>query len=942
MKALFYVTLFCISFFSTTTRAHYLVIWQQGAQPQTDEVQIDDTVYHHRILKNESPAAESRGHLSWRAISRLSPVTESPSATHLLSLRSAPSVYHAEYDQPAEISLVPFDPEYPNQGHHTILQSEQAWDVQTDCTSVVTAVIDTGINATHPDLNNVLWQNEDEIAGNGLDDDQNGYVDDVQGACVRADCSDWDVTDGSGHGTHVAGIIGANTHNGVGTSGLCWQSRLMVIKALGSNGTGSLSDVVAGINYATQNGAQLMNISLTIGSASLAMRAAIEAAEQAGILVVAAAGNSSLDNDQRPQYPASYRVEYDHVFSLAATNDLNQLASVSNYGRSHVDMAAPGQDILSTYPMSLADSGYKRLTGTSMATPMATATAALLLAQNSESTPQALKAQMMATGTRQSSLDGRLVVPAVLNTGASLSSTSALPVLFRTELENKQYLLSGARLASVSAVRFTEPRLDGNRTTEFSDVAVTEDGRLQLSLNEATQHGYFTVSNAAGDSNALYIRRPLSAPMQVHYEATENGLLLNWENPVNAETLTIERGTDSIPFQVIGTVSAPSSVFLDTGFDAAQTHRYRIQANYRYFNDVSQAEALEYSIYSPTVTVSPGDTEDPWLSETLATLPISGRISIPLQTQDEGVFELASGTLPPGLQLNSNGLVSGTPTQTGTFDAVIRYLRNQQAVFHKPFTMQVIESTPGLLEVTSRDNLQLEVQSANATPVNVQSLHPATLPASYQGYDWLQIGADRNPASTDTVIDLGIRVKNTDDGRLQHAVLRQTDQSWTEITSVSGAILQADTLNLLITDGSVFDLDGAENGSVQIEIALQGQNNTRLTQSSSSSRCFIASTVYPTQPDKLNQLRHFRDTWLLTHTLGQWLTARYYEYSPAFAHWLEQHAYAQQSVRWILDGSLWLATNATLVLLGLVLVVAGWWLTKTRSRQFKRERPVAA
>jgi subtilisin family serine protease len=209
------------------------------------------------------------------------------------------------------------------------------------------AVLDTGINLAHPDLNTRV------IKGRDFTFSPNDYL------------------DGHGHGTHVAGIIAATVNNDIGMAGACPNCKLLVGKVLSDGGYGGIYNVVQGIDWAVEEGAKIINLSLGGGGVSLPLKDAILNARDNGVLVVAAAGNSHTNNDRRPHYPSSYAS--DNILSVASVQNDDKLSSFSNYGFRSVDVAAPGTRILSTWLRN----GYRYLDGTSMATPLVTGIAAL-------------------------------------------------------------------------------------------------------------------------------------------------------------------------------------------------------------------------------------------------------------------------------------------------------------------------------------------------------------------------------------------------------------------------------------------------------------------------------------------------------------------------------------------------------------------------------------
>ncbi|MBE0565955.1 MAG: choice-of-anchor D domain-containing protein [Krumholzibacteria bacterium] len=241
------------------------------------------------------------------------------------------------------------------------ISATSAWDVFTGSDDVVIAIIDTGLDYNHPDIAANAWVNPGEIPGNGIDDDGNGFIDDVYGWDFIND--DNDPMDDNGHGTHCGGTIGGVGDNGIGVAGVNWNVKLMGLKFLSAGGSGSTADAVEAIQYATMMGVRLTSNSWGGGGYSQAMYDAIADAQANGILFVAAAGNSSTNTDASPHYPSSY--DLDNVVAVAATDHNDALASFSSYGATTVDLAAPGVDILSTLP----GNSYGYLSGTSMATP---------------------------------------------------------------------------------------------------------------------------------------------------------------------------------------------------------------------------------------------------------------------------------------------------------------------------------------------------------------------------------------------------------------------------------------------------------------------------------------------------------------------------------------------------------------------------------------------
>ena len=281
------------------------------------------------------------------------------------------------------------------------INAPEAWDVQTGSRDVVVAVLDSGVDYNHQDLAANIWSNSGEIPGNGIDDDGNNYVDDVYGWDWFYD--DNDPIDDKGHGTHVAGIIGAVGDNNLGVVGVSPEVSLMSLKFQGDfSGVymGFASDAAKAIDYAVDNGADIINASFGGMDFSSVMFDALSRANDAGVLFVASAGNQSNDNDVSPRYPTDY--DLGNVISVAATDNNDQLVQSSNYGATTVDVAAPGVDILSTVP----GNGYELHSGTSTAAPHVAGAAALLLAEDGNLTATELKQTLTDMVTPVSSLAG--------------------------------------------------------------------------------------------------------------------------------------------------------------------------------------------------------------------------------------------------------------------------------------------------------------------------------------------------------------------------------------------------------------------------------------------------------------------------------------------------------------------------------------------------------
>jgi len=306
--------------------------------------------------------------------------------------------------EPVLANITPNDPYYSRQWYLAKIKADSAWGKISTSPDMVIAVIDSGVQVSHPDLRDNIWINEKEIPNNGIDDDHNGFIDDERGWDFVLNVPDpspkfspgWTEA-GVSHGTMIAGIIAAQGNNKIGVTGLTWRAKVMPLKAISDKGEGKISDVIRAVDYAVNNGADIINLSFVSFNYSAAMQEAIRRAHRAGVMIVAAAGNEQSSGggyniEQTPIYPACYDGELigeNMVIGVAATDALDQKAEFSSYGSRCVDLTAPGISFFNAVSLggvtdepNTAYDGY--WSGTSMATPLVSATLALIAQANPE------------------------------------------------------------------------------------------------------------------------------------------------------------------------------------------------------------------------------------------------------------------------------------------------------------------------------------------------------------------------------------------------------------------------------------------------------------------------------------------------------------------------------------------------------------------------------
>jgi thermitase len=338
-------------------------------------------------------------------------------------LNRSPEVAYAEPDffQFASADKTPDDPFYPLQyalvdspdGHD--IDAPAAWATRAGCAKV--AILDTGIDTNHPDLEANVYKSDDK-PNNNKDDDKNGYVDDTYG---------WNAIEGkgsgeddNGHGSHVSGIVAGRGNNDTGVSGVCWSSKLLPVKFMNSKGKGSTSKAIAGIEYAVKQGVKIINCSFGSSSSSSSLHDAVDYAQDHNTLLVVAAGNDSENIDKHPLYPASYSDS--NILAVAASTSDDTLADFSNFGSTAVDVAAPGDSIYSTY----LNGGYRVLSGTSMAAPYASGVAALLRKQEPDATYGNLRYAIRHKVDKPPALQNKVAYDGRLNAQKALAAIASL------------------------------------------------------------------------------------------------------------------------------------------------------------------------------------------------------------------------------------------------------------------------------------------------------------------------------------------------------------------------------------------------------------------------------------------------------------------------------------------------------------------------------------
>lgn len=512
----------------------------------------------------------------------------------LNNVRTHPDVLYAEPNYRVHYALEPDDPAFflqwalqnvgqtihGNEGPvaglpNADINATNAWEISTGDPGFVVATIDTGIDLNHPDLVDNLGQNLGEIGldaegrdkkTNGVDDDDNGYIDDVHGwDFVNQDNQPQD-DDEESHGTHVAGIIGAQGSNDEGVSGVNWLINLMPLKGLDASGDGNLFEIAAAYTYAIKNGARVINASYAYPqNCSFVAQSQTEldvltSARDAGVLVVAAAGNFGCNNDLNPVYPGGY--DLDNILSVAATDPKDEMPSWSNYGPTSVDLGAPGVNIYSTVIKNISGLGrlnqYDFLSGTSMAAPQVSGAAALLWSLNPQLNYRQIREAILWYVDRIPSLQDKVASNGRLNIGRAIANAQILPAptapqdLRIDEVTSQSIKLSWRDLSENETAFLIERSTSGADFVQRGRAEANSRNFTDFEVPSATELRY-RVKALAGLSSSPYTNivqiNPPAAPDQRSSSGSDSRCFIAtaaWGTPLASEVIHLRRLRDQI------------------------------------------------------------------------------------------------------------------------------------------------------------------------------------------------------------------------------------------------------------------------------------------------------------------------------------------------------------------------------------------------------------
>jgi subtilisin family serine protease len=491
----------------------------------------------------------------------------------VVAYRQSGSVSYAEKDHMVHAQLTPNDPYFANGACWQLrntgvsggavgadIDASDAWNTATSAAGVIVAIVDSGVRYTHQDLAPNMWHNPNQ--------NTDGYSGDLYG--INAITGSGNPWDDFGHGTHVAGIIGAVGNNGAGVVGVCWSVQIMALKFIDSQGNGSVSDAVECINFAISHYAKIINFSWGDPSwNSQALYDAIKAAGNAGIIFTAACGNLGVNTDYNPYYPASYALG--NLISVAATTRKDQLASYSSYGANSVSLGAPGDTILSCWNSS--DATYQYLSGTSMAAPLVAGACALLWGKYPYESYSDIIHRIMWNVTALPALSGKCVSGGRLNLQAAMQATGPTPPSTVTATASDSVTTIGT--SDTGAFTFTR---DGDTSSDLTvnyqlgGTAVQWDdyrrpqGDMPTSIIiPAGSSSYTMIINAIGNetgANPETVTLTLSSNPSYNVGSPNGGTITIYPNTQPLPAVTVNA---SDPVATIGTSDTGAFTFTRTG-----------------------------------------------------------------------------------------------------------------------------------------------------------------------------------------------------------------------------------------------------------------------------------------------------------------------------------------------------------------------------------------
>ncbi|MBE0471241.1 MAG: S8 family serine peptidase [Methyloprofundus sp.] len=773
----------------------------------------------------------------------------------------------------------------------SLIKLDQAWLQGIDCSPVVVSIIDSGLDLEHPDLVENIWLNEGEAPNSSVDMDSNGYIGDRHG--WNPVSQNGSVADLFGHGTHVAGLIGAVGNNALGVAGSCWNVKLLPVKFLDRFGNGSISNAVQAIYYVMDIKKQFPAFKFIINNswgagASSAIDLAVSDATQAGIFVVNAAGNSGMDINLNLVYPAQTASKNLASLTIAnadTTKDLDNLPlhSRSNYGDQVVSFAAPGTNILSTWPTALTTSseqGYQFQDGTSMAAPIVSGIAAMLWSANPTLTPQGLRANLEATVQRIDSLKPKLKAPGLVDANQALNSVHyPFVALSHLQVEEGNYYIVGHKLDLVQSFMLNHQPLD-----------ITQVNSTRVSLGRLDQLRCGWLEAAAPNNNpGLYLDwSPAPPQIQTLTRSLDDEYVLSWQadEAVDRVEIVVTQADGSQYSLAQPTATQTATLNLLEG-ESVRIRGFSLCVD-RHGQEVERA-----SDFSATKSV--GDIITPtWITLALGQVELGLPFQFKLQTQDADVLTLQSlgaGCQNDEVTLDQDGILQGIKSSPEDCNlSILAESSLSQLGRVQNLKLSGIESEQlwrTFVSTEADDRFLQNLTFKASTPLSMQLLKKQ----SRYGLFW---------QTDERLFEVELRALNR---------FSIVDLIWPESgESVAGLVNNGEYARFIVEAGSAgFDYQQ----DYQLDLLVNSASPEGVS-SYSDTRCFIASHVYgDTKSDEVRLLRKVRD-WMQNQWPGSSVLVNfYYKKSPVWVEWAKNNPTLSKPITGVvkiwLDSFVWLA-----------------------------------
>jgi subtilisin family serine protease len=814
----------------------------------------------------------------------------------MATLRKHPAIKWVERDS-AIIApqFTPNDPLLSSQHHwQTPIKLFQAWDQQTDCSNIVVAVIDSGIDYAHPELQANLFTNTQELPSSSQDNDINGYIGDYQGWNAITD--NGDVLDLFGHGTHVAGIIGAIANNNEGVAGVCWNVKILPVKFLNRFGDGSIANGVAAIHYVIDIKAQFPEYRFIINNSwaanvSTALVDALNSASEAGILLINAAGNAARNLDQQAQQPAAFSAQNVSSITVANANtrDSEQnfpIYNSSNYGLKSVTLAAPGVDIFSTW-LSSTDTAYRTQTGTSMAAPIVSGVAALLWSLQPDLTASQLRAVLESTISYSPVMAGRIKQAGIVDAFQAISNIDDEQPLLAHLVQNDFVELQGEYLANIEML-FLE-----NEAIAFELIS---DQRIRLQEPENLRCGTLLAKSSSGKESRLYLDWQPSTPKLTSLQwLNSSDAILSWQASEAIDFVEIQSALDDGLFSTL-TIADNAQQFVRLN-SLSLNSRLRIRGISACKGVKGEPIEVETKFSS---ALDLNEIKAPvWKTQAISEVRINLPYRIELNAANADSYHLQAlegeECFPPGFTLTEQGEIKGTATEAINCRfrvAALSDLSQQRSIQH--FKLLTSDMEPGEQNTLSIYAVDDELES-KTLEMYISLLETPIKAAALEFYDdtwtlnWYQ-------DATHPLYELALEYMA--DGRFSALSWLQQNEQSQEFTGN----IHNNYVSFIVDKENAYLFDTLE-GDYQFRLAFNIIQSNQLISAITSSdrRCFIATSVYGNADhQQVKQLRQFRDKLLNNWPSFQPLVDYYYQHSPQWVAYMDENPELNDGIKVIL------------------------------------------